>query len=58
MKKNSLAGYLLCGIALSVMLTACGDEEFAETDVSHEEIVMYELLTLLTKVSIFVFKLG
>ena len=42
MKKNSLDGYLLCGIALSVMLTACGDEEVAETDVSHEEIVMYE----------------
>jgi L-ascorbate metabolism protein UlaG (beta-lactamase superfamily) len=42
MKKNSLAGYLLCGAALSVMLAACGDEEVAETDVSHEEIVMYE----------------
>ena len=42
MEKKSLRGYLLCGIALSVMLTACGDEEVAETDVSHEEIVMYE----------------
>lgn len=42
MKKNVQAGYLLCGIALSVMLTACGDESKAEGEVQHEDIVIQE----------------
>ena len=42
MKKNSLAGNLLCGAALSVMLAACGDESKAEGEVQQEDIVIQE----------------
>ncbi len=42
MKKNVQAGYLLCGIALSVMLAACGDESKAEGEVQHEDIVIQD----------------
>ena len=42
MKKNVQAGYLLCGIALSVMLAACGDESKAEGEVQQEDIVIQE----------------
>ena len=39
MKKNSLAGNLLCGAALSVMLAACGDAEYTE-EVGQENVVI------------------
>ncbi len=42
MKKNVQAGYLLCGIALFVMLTACGDESKVEGEVQQEDIVIQE----------------
>ena len=42
MKKNVQTGYLFCGLALSVMLTACGDESKAEGEVQQEDIVILE----------------
>ena len=42
MKKNVQTGYLFCGLALSVMLTACGEESKVEGEVKHEEMVMQE----------------
>ena len=42
MKKNVQAGYLLCSLALSVILTACSDESNNEGEVQHEDIVIQE----------------
>ena len=41
MKKNSLAGYLLCGAALSVMLAACGDEVYTE-EVGQDNVMIFD----------------